>query len=369
MKDLEDKVRELEGATVSSNSSLVKVNPDTDKKQIKGSSEAPETLENKLEGPEDYMSEEVSSTTSNDIGGNVESTVEESLDLELMYEKSKEFRSDKEFSDFKQLFDYMDNTKKTRTPSQTFELLYKDFYSNPRFKGKLRVRMLTVEEDKIILSCDTARERLLQAVEMSIVDENDRPFSKEELSTLYVQEIEFLYLQYRIHNLDRYYHIDCTCGSCSKTSQSKIDLVQLNINYPKTIDDVESNFLLPMSNLSVKIRSLTIKNGDRVESHIDAIEESQGKMNTSRRLVEVNFTEKAMSVVDINGLDVLGQLDLVKIFLSKLSTSDMLIFNRYVDKLGNDIGIQYSVEWKCPVCGKVSTIFLPLNWEFFRPSL
>jgi hypothetical protein len=154
MNEIEDKVRELEGATGSSNSSRAKVNPDTNKKQIKGSSEAPETLENKLEGPEDYMSEEVSSTTSDDIGGNVEST-EESLDLELMYEKSKEFRSDKEFSDFKQLFDYMDNTKKTRTPSQTFELLYKDFYTNPRFKGKLRVRMLTVEEDKIILSSST----------------------------------------------------------------------------------------------------------------------------------------------------------------------------------------------------------------------
>lgn len=272
------------------------------------------------------------------------------------------------FDDLKDLFSYLDKSKLSMTPSQSFELLYKDYYSNPKFKKSFYVRMLDISEDKIILSLDDAQDRFKKAILLSIVDEDNRPLSKAELDELYVSEIEYLYLRYRVHNLSQYHNLQYRC-SCGKLNNLKVDLTELKITKPSSVESIRRKLVLPLSKLEVVIEIPRVKDQERIKRFIDNLESTYSKsLNSLERVIETTLTEKALSIRMIGGIPIEDEIETVRILLEKLPTNDLTILNKYYESF-SEVGVDFTTEGVCPTCNTVNRIEIPYSWELFRPAL
>ena len=273
------------------------------------------------------------------------------------------------FDELKDVFEYLDNTKRTQTPSQEFYLLFSEYYSNPRMKLPVQVRMLTVAEDKQILSCDDTQDRFLKAIQLSIVDQNGKSFSRKELEELYVVEVEYLYLRYRIHNLSQYHNMNYNCNHCNHYIETKVDLTQLEVNRPSSRDDFSGRFKLPVSKLVVGTEIPKVRDQIKVTKYIKDMEVRMHKtFNALERMVETNITEKALSIKSINNMDTTNSIETNRLILDKLPANDLIVLNKRYEKYG-DLGVVFEVERECPACHRTHIVQIPFSWELFRPTL
>lgn len=299
-------------------------------------------------------------------------TTDHEVDINEQYAQSIQSGAESQyesFSDIKDIFEYLDKTRRTQTPSQEFYMLFSDFYENPRLKQPVQVRMLTVAEDKQILSCDDTQERFITAIQLSIVDREGKSFSRKELEELYVLEVEYLYLRYRIHNLSQYHSMSYNCNHCNQYIETKVDLTQLTINRPTSHDDFASKFKLPVSGLVVSTEIPKVKDQVRVRKYIDDLETRYHRtFNPLERVVETNLAEKALGIKMINNQDTSNSLETNKIILDKLPANDLIILNKRYEKY-SDLGVVFEVERECPACHRTHRVQIPFSWELFRPSL
>lgn len=267
-------------------------------------------------------------------------------------------------SDLKTLLEYLDEKKDefTSTPSASFEALYKDFYDSP-LNEPLAVRMLTVNEDKQLISQPDLQDRLIKALELSVVTQSGKRLTKQEIDELYSAEVEYMYLMYRIHNFGPMYRFEYDCSRCSKHNHGSVNLSKLKSNKPTSISKVVH---LPLSDLSVEIVPATIKMIKRVAKYMENYARDNN-LSPTEKLIESNLTSNAMSIKTIGDVDVFNQLDITRSIISKLPAQDMIVIDNAFDEF-NKVGVDFTTECTCSHCHHSEVVTIPFSWEFFRPT-
>lgn len=271
----------------------------------------------------------------------------------------------------------------SKTPSVSFKLLGYQIYEDPIMKKDYTVRMLTVEEEKFILSIEDMNSRVKAYIQESIrtIDGEPVPINK-----LYQAEMDYLYMRYRIHNLDKIYHMSTTCPRCNQTRFHDHDLRTMKFEALVDKNEVTKSINLPILGIAVVLRYPTIGDIEKAESRAkEALEEyrSDGRINyltpdIAMRSILNKLYRRASMIESIGGIPINGALDSAIRILEKLDSRDNAILEIHEQEMAGKFGMDPVIELECPQSGckdkgsdkpfKYMTQF-PLSWEFFRPSV
>lgn len=226
-----------------------------------------------------------------------------------------------------------------------------------QFDPIVRLRSMTVEDE--MKRCNTALKPYKAMCD--ILDtclESKIPYSTYDLC---LADYQYLIHKLRIVTYGSKYQMTSVCPVCGAKIDNEVDLTQL---HEKTItEDILGllEFDLPVSGDRVKIKMQTPRDLDNISIETEELQEKFPDMPNPISLIVLKSL-----IETINGKPLDKVFGLEK--LKQMSARDMNKILKRAERINNELGVNISVDVKCPKCGLKTKTGFRYTDEFFRPT-
>jgi len=232
--------------------------------------------------------------------------------------------------------------------------------SHPLHGKKLvEIKAMTAKEEDILAS----RALIQQGTVISHLIESCVIDSGIDIDSMILGDRNALMVAIRITGYGSGYTAEVSCQECSKKSEQRFNLAELEINRlsinPSTPGANEFSFKLPVTGKTVNFKFLTGQ--DDYDMNVEA---SRKKKMMPGMKLESRITSKlSKHIVSIDGMTDRNKIGM---FASNMPAQDSRKLRQYIGE--HEPGIDMSSWMSCPHCGEDTEVNLPLGASFFWPS-
>jgi len=218
--------------------------------------------------------------------------------------------------------------------------------------AEVTIRNMTTAEEKLLLgSTSDALDNILKECVIAPKD--------IKLDELISPDKHFLIMKLRGLSYGNDYHVTAKCASCGQSTEFKIELDSLNVDYlPEDFIEPYDEFELPVCKQKIALKIPRIKDlndaDTKARRYNKKFPEAKGDIAYIYRLMsnimtiddkEVNFSE-------------------IQKFIEEMHTKDSSYLKNRINKL--KVGYDTDIIEECPKCNEEVRFELPITAEFFR---
>jgi len=221
---------------------------------------------------------------------------------------------------------------------------------------QLEIKFMTAKEEDLLLNENYIKngiviDKLLRSL---LVDKSINP------DDLLVADRNALIIAARISAYGNEYNTKITCPRCNTSSEQSFDLLEHEIHFDESLDDVEKTenctFLLtvPLSNFQIEIRPLTGIDEKYFAALFRKTSKKKGRF----------ITEQLKRI--ILSVDAETNPDYIQAFVNNIPARDSLYVRSTLKRISPTIKVEQ--EFACPNCNFEEVMEVPFNTEFFWPD-
>lgn len=229
-------------------------------------------------------------------------------------------------------------------------------YDKP-INPNIKIRSMTTEEEMKRLGHSEKPYKIIS----EIID--DCLVEKPGVSSydLCIGDFQFLFYKLRTVTYGPDYTILVKCPFCDEVSEKTLNLDELEVvEYSEELMDKYLNITLPVSGKSIKLRLQTPRMLDEITV------KTKNLQNKSSNTAGSAILYTLLSVIEKVDGEVLNQVQL-ETFIRKLNMKDTNFILQSLRKV--NIGVSPNIDMECPMCLNSFSAPLPINGEFFGPSI
>jgi len=235
-------------------------------------------------------------------------------------------------------------------------------------RGQLYPQATCPDGNLVIRAMTTGDESLMQGATKDNVDARmNRMIAgcivagwHDNLGRMAVADRMFLLYRLRILTHEGEYTFSCGCPKCEEESEYRIDLDKLPVTRLKEGVMEPLYVSLPLSKQRIGWRFLRVD--DELEAHTY---KRQLKQRGGKRDPLMPF-QFARRIVSVDGQEDMSFDELFK-FADNMHARDRRFWEKNIEEYS--VGVETELELTCRNCGHNHTVNLPIDDDFFRPSL
>jgi hypothetical protein len=219
-------------------------------------------------------------------------------------------------------------------------------------KPEITIRNMTTSDEKTLLG--STPDAINYVLKDCLIEPSDL-----KLDDLISPDKHFLMLKLRIVSYGSIYPVSFKCSSCKETSEYKLDLDDLPINYlEEGFEEPYDEFELPKTKYKIALKIPRIKEMNDIETKAKRFHkkftEAKGDIAYIYRLM-ANIATVDGKVLPLNDKQQL---------VEELPVMDTSYLKNRISKL--KVGYDTEIIEECPRCGEEVRFELPITAEFFH---